>query len=308
MKALARGWNAFWFAPAAPVNLAAARIIIALHALWILGSRDFAGISALPEVFWQGVPPSARWRYLLFPGHSEFEAGLTLLAALTLIAVALGLATRVTCLTSALLLYHLAPLETIIWTSSPYERGLEISVIALVVLAVSPCADALRVGRQRRPSTRATSPDYNWPLLVIQLVIAQVYLFAGYAKLYRVGPDWVDAENLRRWLLAFNQQDQVAVFRWLAPLLAASDVTALLVAIAALTFDLVFIVTLFWRRSRVVLLPMAVAFHAVILFAFNIAFLNFPQLLVFVDWEWWGLRRRMHASAVAASEATFASR
>jgi hypothetical protein len=293
MTPLVRVWNRFWFTPAGPLNLAAARVIVAVHALWILGSRDLAGVSGLPEVFWHGARAAARWRYLLFPGHAGLEQALTAVAAVSLIAVALGLVPRISCLLSALLLYHLAPLETIIWTSQPYERGLDLPVIALVVLAVAPCADALSVRGHRRAGT-GRSPDYGWPLLLIQLVTAEVYLFAGYSKVYRVGFEWISSENIRRWLLVFNQQDQVAVFTWLGPALARHDAITLLIAVSAIALDFGFIAMLFWRRARVVILPLALLFHAGILFAMNIAFLNVPQLLVFVDWEALSRGRRSH--------------
>ena len=39
---IAAAWDAFWFTPAPALNLAAARVVFALHAIWILGSRDLA--------------------------------------------------------------------------------------------------------------------------------------------------------------------------------------------------------------------------------------------------------------------------
>ena len=326
MTKLARVWNRVWFAPASPVNLAAARVIVAVHALWLLGSRDFGGVSGLP-VFWDNVRSAARWRYLLFPGHPTLEHYLTGCAAIALTAVLLGFAPRISCLVSALLLYHLAPLETIIWTSQPYERGLDLPIIALVILAASPCADALSVvpswAASRVPSARrddagqavlvepvsalggsgrggfaVMSSDYRWPLVLIQLVIAEVYLLAGYSKLYRVGITWISSENIRRWLQVFNQQDQQAFFTWLAPILARHDLVTLAIAIGAVAFDFGFIFAVFSRRARTVLLPIAVAFHVGILLAMNIAFLNLPQLLVFVDWEALGRWRKGAATSM----------
>src|SRR5262249_17846401 len=120
----------------------------------------------------------------------------------------------------------------------------------------------------------------------VQLFLCQVYLFAGYAKLYRVGPGWVSAENLRAWLLVFNQQDQVAVFHSLGPWIAERPALCLASAVLALALDLGFIVVLFSRAARRLVLPLALVAHLAILLGMNIAFLNVPQLLVFVDWAW----------------------
>lgn len=283
-------WDRFWFAPGSSRNLAAVRIVIAIHALWIVLSRDYGGVSGLPADLWSGVTTLDRVRYAIVPGHPMVEHALTVLAVVALVAVALGLATRVSCLVAGLLLYHLAPFETILWTTSPYERGLEIAVLSLVVLAVAPCADVWSV-TARHQSQRDEPWEYNWPLLLIQLFVAQVYLFSGWSKLFRVGWSWVSAENLRHWLLLFNQEDQIAVFRGLGTWLAGHPALCLLIAIGSLTLDLTFIVVLVWKRARKIYVPLAAAFHVGIFFSMNIAFLNLPQLLVFVDWEW--LARRL---------------
>jgi hypothetical protein len=284
-------WTRVWFRAGSATNLAAARIIIGTHALWMLLSRDFAGVSALPLEFWEGARQTARWRYLLFPHHEPLEQTLYVIAVVCLAGVVCGVYPRLACLASALLLYHLAPLETIIWTPNPYERGLDIAVVSLVVLAVSPCADVWTLVATRRHQNARSPSDYHWPVMAIQLVIAQVYLFAGYAKLYRVGWDWISAENLRRWLLVFNQQDQIAVFDRLGPWLAQSDSLTFLIAVATVALDFGFVAALF-SRWRGWLVATAVLFHAGILVSMNIAFLNLPQLLVFLDWQHIGERWR----------------
>jgi hypothetical protein len=286
---LARAWESFWFAPESPRNLAAARVVFAAHALWVLLSRDLAALSALPPEFFAGVAESARWRFLLWPGHASVESALQSAAVVTLLGAIAGVWPRTCCLASGLLLYHLAPLETLIWTPSPYERGFTIAVPALMVLGASRSGDALCLGR-RGPSP-PDSWEYGWALRLVQLFLCQVYLFAGYSKLYRVGWSWISAENLSAWLLVFSQQDQIAVFRWLGPWLAERPTLCLAVAVGAVVLDLGFIVVLFWRRARRWLVPLALLGHLGILLSMNIAFLNVPQLLVFVDWEALGRRR-----------------
>jgi len=106
----------------------------------------------------------------------------------------------------------------------------------------------------------------------------------------RVGLEWASAENLRGWLLVFNQQDQIAVFTTLGRWIADRPVLCALVAVGALGLNLVFPLALFSRRARPWLVATAVAFHTGVLFAMNIAFLNLPQLLIFADWSALGRR------------------
>jgi hypothetical protein len=276
-------WDRFWFAPEPARNLAAARIVFAAQALWILLSRDIPALSALPAAFWAEVPESARWRFLIFEGRPGLEAALQVVALAALVGALLGVAARTCCLLAALLLYHLAPLETLFFTPSPWAKGLTLPVLGLLTLSLSPCADALRLGG-RGKAGHGGGPEHGWPLRLAQLFVCQPYLFSGIAKLESAGLGWASPENIRAWLLLANQDDQLAVFRAPGLWLADRPVLCLAMGIAALAMDLGFILVLFSRRSRRVLLPAAVLFHAAILVTQNYAFLSAPLLLVFVDW------------------------
>jgi hypothetical protein len=130
----------------------------------------------------------------------------------------------------------------------------------------------------------ASGRDHGWPLRLIQLFVCQPYLFSGNAKLKAAGPGWASPENMRAWLLLANLDDQLAPFRAPGLWLADRPVLCLAMGIAALAMDLGFILVLFSRRLRRVLVPAAVLFHAAILVTQNYAFLSAPLLLVFVDW------------------------
>ena len=288
--ALGRAWDRFWFRRGDARNLAAARIVFAAQALWILLSRDYAATSGLPPAFWATVERSAQWRYLVFPGHEGLESALQLVAAGALSLVLLGWRARPAALVAALSLYHLAPLEAIMWTPSPYERGGEIAILGLVVLAVSPCDDAWSLTARGR-AVPAAAQRYHWPLLLLWLFVALPYFVSGWSKLYRVGPDWVTAENLRRWMLLFSQVDQIRVFDGMAKWIADRPFACGALAVAAIGLDLGFITAVFWRGARLVLVPLAALLHAGILVTMNIAWLNAPQLLVFVDWSALSVRR-----------------
>lgn len=281
-------WDRCWFAPGDPRTLALARIVVAAHALWILLSRDLPALSGLPAPFWRGVSTSARARFLIAEGHPRWEALLALAAAAALVAMLLGLWTRASGLVSGLLLYHLAPLETIILTPSPYVKGLTVAVPALIVLSLAPCADAWSV---RRTRTAAAAWEYHWPVQLVRLFVAQIYLFSGWAKLVRVGADWASAENVRAWLHFFNQRDQLVVYNTVGPWLAERPLLCLLAGAATLALELSFVSALFSRVARRVMPIAAASWHVGILFAMNIAFPYVPLLLVFAD-----LRQRQESA------------
>jgi hypothetical protein len=274
-------WERFWFAPGDPLNLAAARVVLALQGLWILLSRDLPALSALPAAFWSDVSPAARWRYLLWEGHPAAEAVVEAVALAALAGALLGVRARACCAAAGLLLYHLAPLQTLFYTPSPWPKGLTLCVPGLIALALAPCDRALAL---RRGSGAAADWEYGWALRLVMFLVAQPYLSSGWAKLVHGGWAWASSENIRAWLLLSNLDDQIAPFSSAGLWLADRPLLCLAMGIAGLVFDLVFVAAVFSPRARLVLVPAAFVFHGVILFTQNYAFLTAPLLLVFVDW------------------------
>lgn len=277
-------WEHFWFTPAAARNLAAARIITAATALWVLLSRDLPALSGAPAAFWHFVPWTTRWRYLLFPGHETLERLIQGLAVLALLGVLLGLWPRLCGFVASLLLYHLAPLEPIIWLNTPYLRGLDTPVIALMGLALAPCGDAWSLWPRRR-LPHVPSWDYGWPVRLIQVHISLLYFFAAYSKLVDVGWDWSQASNMQAWMLAFNQGFEAKPFLQPGLWLAAQPQLCQLVGILTLLLEFGFLTVLWSVRMRWLLLPAALALHLGILLTMNITVLYLPFFLVFINWD-----------------------
>jgi hypothetical protein len=279
-------WRRAFFSPQPALNLAAARVIIALHALWVLLSRDIPAMSALPQEFWANIGSAERWRYLVIPGHPGVEYAVQWITVAALVCVILGLLPRLSCFVSGLLLYHLAALETLYWTANPFQRGFTISVLALLTLSFSRCGDALRLGA---PEV-APSAQYCWPLRLIQFHLANAYFLSGISKLLRVGISWLEPQNLREWFLLFSQQDQVIregpMFNNLAPWFADHQILCAIAGLFGVVANICFIATPFSRSARRILVPDAAFFHVIVLFSMNIFWNNIIQLLIYVNWSW----------------------
>lgn len=273
----------FWFTPGTARNLAVARMVTAATALWVLLSRDLPALSGTPEVFWSVVPWTTRWRYLLFPGHTTLEQGLQALALVALSGVLLGIWPRCCAFVASVLLYHLAPLEAIFWTNTPYIRGFDTPVLALMALALAPSGDAWSLApRTGRPC--APSWAYHWPVRFIQVQISYIYMFSGYSKLIDVGFSWAAAENIQAWMLAFNQGIEGKPLQHFGLWLAAQPWLCRLVGIGTLLFEVGFFMALVSKRCRRAVIVMALLFHLGILVMMNITVLYIPFLLVFIDW------------------------
>jgi hypothetical protein len=280
------GWQGFWYRHGSPRNLAAARILLAGTALWMVLSRaDLPSLLAFPPELWAGVSPERRLRYLmLLP--LEVERGLYGLLHFTLLAALLGVAPRASCLASGLLLYHFAPFETIVRTANPYLRGLTIPTLGLLVLSFSRCGDALALAlRRRNPPPAAAAWEYSWPLRLVQVLFCQIYLFAGYSKLFASGGAWLDAGNVRGHLLLLNQALSEPPEASLGYAVARPPALCAAIAWAGLGLEFGFPLVMFSSAARWVILPAALAFHVGNSLLFRIFFQNLPLLLLFVDWD-----------------------
>ncbi len=271
-------WEAFWHASTSGRNLAIARVLLAGTALWMVLSRfDLPSVLAFPAEMWAGVGPARRARFGL---GAPLALEQTLYAALhaTLVAALLGLYPRVACLASGLLLYHFAPFETIIRSPNPYLRGFTIPTLGLLILSFAPGVGRWRVFPQADDDAPA------WPLRLVQVLLCQIYFFAGYAKLVTSGLEWPAAENIRRYLLLLNQGLSNAPTGSLGYAVADLPWACALLGWGGLALELLFPLVLFSRVARLVLLPLAVLFHVGNGALFRIFFQNVFLLLLFVDW------------------------
>jgi hypothetical protein len=289
MRNVIRGVEEFLFADGSPLNLAVTRILLAATALWVLLSRP--GMTAtltFPTEMWTFVSNARRVRFLYglpFP----VEQILYFILHVTLVLVIIGVFPRIASFVSALLLYHFAPLETILWTPNPYLRGFTIPILGLLVAAFSRSGDALAIFKPKRSSE---SPgDYRWPLILIHLFFVQIYFFAGYSKLFASGFRWIEAGNISRYLLLLNQYLGFPRDSW-GYLLAPHPLLCGAIAWTGMFFDLLFPIVLFYPRSRRVMIPLAIVFHIANAVLFRIMFQNVFLLLTFVDWAWVAARVR----------------
>jgi len=275
-------WNRHWFAPDTARNLAMARLLAAGTALWVLLSRDRAGVSGLDPAFWAEVAPSTRWRFLLFPGHERLEHFLVLLTAVLLIGALVGVQARISAFASGLLLYHLAPLESIVWTGSPAARGLTLPALTLLLCGIAPSADALVPRRNKSPSP---SWVYGWPLRLLQLWLVSVYFFSGLGKLRASGIAWATASNLSNWLYLVTQNELIAVHQRLGSWIAGHPYLAGSTGTGTLLFEFGMVTAVVSKRWRPWLATAALLFHLGIYFAMNITLNSWPLLLTLYDWD-----------------------
>jgi len=299
--ALAEMWERFWFADGDPRNLAAARIIVAVHALWILLSRDIPALSRLPRAFWYTAWNEVAPRFLLFPGMAAVERWVEAGAAVALLMVALGVGVRYAAVVAALALYHLGPLQTLVATANPINRGFTIAILCLVVLAAAPCAD--RWSLRTRREAAAEPWEHTWPLRLMWLFVAEIYLFGAVGKLRVSGLDWFTAENLRRNLTLYLHMHPGASDPFTAAF-ASRPLILQAAAFGVLLLEGAFILAVCSRPARRVMVPAALLMHLFILRTMRIVFANIAHLGLFVNWGWLADRLSQRSAAQPATSST----
>jgi hypothetical protein len=178
-------------APAPAVRVAVFRIMIGvfsagylvarLPTLLEMGDESRVGWDPVGVLWWLG-DPLPRW-----------AVRCAVLATIVLaVACATGLAFRIVGPAFAIALLFVTTYRSsggqLLWFD-------DLLVLHSIVIACSPAADALRIGRRREPA--GESARYGWPLRVAAVVTVVTYALAGIAKLRIGGIAWLDGDSLR---------------------------------------------------------------------------------------------------------------
>ncbi len=239
---LARGWKSYWFRPAPYLYLAVIRIVAVGTQLLIrwfdggysTGLRQLLRLANLPDSMFEPLPVL---RLYLFPFGADARPAAWVLASVYCVTIfagicgLLGLKTR-----PHLFLFALGNtfLQAFAFSFGDLHHREALMTVALWLLAFSPAGGALSVdnylARRKSPPSRSlesASVFAAWPVLLIQQLVALVYLDAALRKLFAAGCDWVNGYTLQFYVYAdasrrgselglwFAQQHGIAsVFSW----------------------------------------------------------------------------------------------
>ena len=157
----------------------------------------------------------------------------------------------------------------------------------LVVLCLIPFAAAAfsSAHRQLKAAPPGESAVYGWPLGLAMIVTAGAYFFAGAAKFWHSGLDWVTSENMR-WIL-YAASDKQSDPNGLALLIADHPVLAHGLAGATLFVELTFPIVLVWSAARWLYVPAVVLLHVGIYLAMGLDYWAqiITVVLVFAGWD-----------------------
>jgi len=270
-------WRRFWFPPASLIDLGAARVVLALILLILVGRTRYDALALAPAELYAPVGV-LRWLDVGPPDPGTLAVLARLVPAL-LVAMLLGVGTRIA-------LLALVPTFTLLesWLNAygKISHGTVPLFFAVLAFALSPCDRTFslaRAWRRRGPApTPAPSPYARWPLELVYVELAVFYFAAAIAKLRHSGPAWADGYTLQYHLLAKGEPAGL----WLAEHLSLCTALSVLV----LTFELTFLSGVLLRGLRPIFLVGGVLFHLGTTVFMGITFWPVVALYaLFVPWQ-----------------------
>ncbi len=238
------------------------RVVIGLIGVWEVSrylSRGFVRASFVDPSFhftyygFGGVRPvPGEWMFLLFAGLGAVSA-----------CVALGLFHRVSAT-----LFFLGWSYVFLLDQARYLNHQYLFCLLGLLLLVLPAHRARSVDAWLNPAIeRDTAPA--WTLFLLRFQIGVVYVFGGLAK---VNADWLRGQPMGDWLDARHGDPILgALFEqgWAGPAFSWGG----------LLLDLFIVPALLWKPTRAVAAVVAVAFHALNSWMFDIGI--FPWVMIF---------------------------
>lgn len=262
----------WWYAPAPARRLAMLRIIIGGYALAYVVVRfgHLVSVSSMSAQQWKPVGPAV---LLAAPLPAAAVVATAVLAALLGVAFVAGLRFRITGPAFAAALLWVTSYRNS-WGMVFHTENL--MVLHVLVLSLSPAADALSLdARRRSPVDEAPRARYGWAIRLLCAVTVTTYFIAGWSKLHASGLQWVTSDTLRMYVAYDNLRKvelgdsyswlgtTLAAHGWLFPPLAAVSLLAEVAAPLALVHPRVgrWWCAVAWSFHAGVVVMMAIVFH-----------------------------------------------
>ncbi|MDP9188293.1 MAG: HTTM domain-containing protein [Actinomycetota bacterium] len=206
--------------------------------------------------------------------------GLLWLAAMSAVAMSLGLLTRLaTATTFAIVAYNL------FLSTTHFHNNRAYLLIVLGLLAVAPCGrelslDAWLRRRRGRPALDLSAPA--WPLWLLRFECAVIYGASGLSKL--LDPDWFGGTVT--WQRVGRVRDELEASplpEWALSVVTDRSFHTGAAKVIVLT-ELFIAAGLWWRGSRYLAVWVAVAFHVAIEMSASVQVFSFLAIAVLVVW------------------------
>jgi hypothetical protein len=144
-------------------------------------------------------------------------------------------------------------------------------VLGLAILSFAP----------RPPRAAPPSPEFRWPLALIQLLFASGYFFPMLAKLRYSGPGWFTGANIANYALGNWGVTGAPWALWVA----THPLAAQAIALGTLLLETLSPLVLLSSTGAVVFAAVALGFHVGIMLVIGYSYPSLPLLALLLDWD-----------------------
>ena len=275
MKAIAQLWEAFWFKPTPVATIAVLRIV---HGFIVLLWASAIAPDALTFFSQEGVVPKQvqtgfRWGLLqVFPQKS---AAIAVIVALFVAGFCLmiGFRAKLAALIVFVCLISLSRRNP--WV---FNAGDSLFRPLALVLAASPCGEALSVDRWRKHRTDFWSFPLRapWAQRMIQVQVSLLYLFTVWAKAR--GERWIGGTAVSESLRVGDLTRLDLGYRATESLLVAN-----LLTYGTLVIELALAILIWNRKLRPIVIGLGIALHLFIEVTFGLGFFSMVIITSYIS-------------------------
>lgn len=295
---MVKWWSRYWFNKYPLFNIAVCRFIIVGYQLYLFGNgyKYYISAATLPGFLYD---PLLILEIFVGPFGTTFRPGQEVLMLIYWVALGAGGAAWLGLFTNpALWIFALGNLflQGHVYSYGEMHHPEALMMIALVILAMSPAGEELSLDDywRKAQSNVVGIRDYlsslgkkssfgRWPLLLIQVLFALIYLDAGLSKMEEAGLDWVNGYTLQYYLAR-------DAMRWGSDLglwLSQHHTLVEILSWGAVLFELTFFLVLIFPWLAALYVPIGVSIHTGIYITMAAPFFTYIALYsVFVPWDY----------------------
>lgn len=292
MSVVTETWNRYWFREAPLLDLAILRIIAVGSQLALMmfepryGMAMLGATAEMDRSLFEPLP-FLKPILLLLGGHEFTGSQMQALQLISIIAGVLTLIGLFTRISSVIFAIGVGFIQLWVYSHGDIHHPEAAMVIALVVLALSPCGKVLSVDAWlgKRLSFQdqlvATSMEAKWPVLLMQWFFGLMYLSAFYAKLAISNFTWANGYTLQYYLAQDGLRWNSLMGLWMSQFHWLSYLGQWVI----LAFQSTFFISLLVPKLKWLYVPAGMAMHIGIYLMFKAPFFQWIALyLVFVPW------------------------
>ena len=294
-------WDRYWFRPIPILYLGILRVTVVGYQLYYLISYvldEMRRVALLPDALYDALPV-VHILLLPFGWHVrppievlEIVYGLTAISGFYSL---LGFYSK-----KSLVVFALGNLllQGYIYSLSPVHHAEAVVMISLAILVFSPAGASLSFDELRRKmdiTTKGKKVIWNflgrksrlacWPLLLIQWVLALIYLSAAFLKMKDGGLEWMNGYTLQYYFVQTNLIWQKELGLWLSQ----QHYLVWLLSWISIMFESSFFVALLFPPLAFFYVLLGTALHIGIYYTMGPAFFQYIMLYVcFLPWMSFG--------------------